>query len=211
MSGAWVVLAQLLRPQGRKGEILAEMLTDFPEGLVDRSSLHLAKEGFAGTAEEARPCRVTACWMPRGRNEGRIVLGLEGVETIDAAEDLAGYELLVAAEDRAPLEEGAAYISDLVGCSVFDRDRKVGVVEDVEFPASADGRRRLEEASPLLVISLDDGGGEGLIPFTKAFLREFDPVAKVLRMELPEGLLEISKTGDGSTAAEGEDRDKDGQ
>ena len=192
MSADWVAVAHLLRPQGRRGEVLAELLTDFPERLVGRPRLFLAAEGFAGTPEEARACQVTDCWLPKGRNEGRVVLALDGVETIDAAEVLAGLDLLVEAEHRLPLEDGAAYISDLVGCSVFDGERRVGVVAEVEFPTSADGRRRLEEATPLLQVTLP-GGGEAMVPFTRAFLREFDPAGKVLRMELPEGLVEVAE------------------
>ena len=189
MSANWVAVAHLLRPQGRKGEVLAELLTDFPDQLVGRPRLFLAAEGFAGTPEEAQACRVTECWLPKGRNEGRVVLAIDGVGSIDAAEALSGLDLLVEAEHRLPLEDGAAYISDLVGCSVYDGERLVGVVAEVEFPTSADGRRRLEEGTPLLQLTLPDGD-EAMVPFTRAFLREFDPVRKVLRMELPEGLVD---------------------
>ncbi len=189
MSVDWVAVAHLLRPQGRKGEVLAELLTDFPERLVGRPRLFLAAEGFTGTPEEARACQVTDCWLPKGRNEGRVVLALDGVGSIDEAEALGGLDLLVEAEHRLPLEEGAAYISDLVGCSVYNGERLVGVVTEVEFPTSADGRRRMEEGTPLLQLTLPDGD-EAMVPFTRAFLREFDPARKVLRMELPEGLVD---------------------
>ena len=194
MSEQWVALAHMLRPQGRRGEVLAELLTDFPEGLVGREHLYLAREGFAGRAEEASPCSVAATWMPKGRNEGRIVLALDGVSTIEAAEAVAGCDLLVAAEHRAVLEDGAAYISDLVGCSLWDGEQLIGVVAAVDFPTSPDGRRRLDQASPLLVVTLDGGDGDAMIPFTKAFLREVDAAAKTIRMELPEGLLEVSRS-----------------
>ncbi len=200
MSESWVTVAHLLRPQGRKGEVLAELLTDFPERLTGRPGLYLAREGFSGSESEARSCAVTGLWMPKGRNEGRVVLALEGVLTIEAAEAMAGYDVLVRAGERVALEEGAAYISDLIGCSVFDRDRLVGVIDDVEFPTSADGRRRLDEVSPLLVVTVTDGS-EAMLPFTKAFVRELDPVAKVLRMELPAGLVELPG-GDEDDAAE---------
>ena len=192
MSERWISLAHLLRPQGRKGEVLAELLTDFPEGLVGRVNLYLAREGFAGDADAARTCRILESWMPKGRNEGRIVLALEGVETIEAAEALAGYDLMVEAEHRVSLDDGAAYISDLVGCSVFDGERLVGVVDDVEFPTTADGRRRLEDASPLLVVTLSGDGGEAMIPFTTSFLRVIDAEAKTIHMDLPPGLLDLS-------------------
>ncbi len=187
-----MTVAHLLRAQGRKGEMLAELLTDFPERLVGRPRLFLAAEGFTGTPEEARACQVTDCWLPKGRNEGRVVLAFKGVGTIDAAEALAGFDVLVEAEHRLPLEDGAAYISDLVGCSVYDGERLAGVVEEVEFPTSADGRRRLEEGTPLLQVRLPVGE-EAMVPFTRAFLREFDPVGKVLRMELPEGLVQAAE------------------
>ncbi len=222
----WITLAHLLRPQGRKGELLAELLTDFPEQLAGRTGMHLAPVGFTGTAEQARPCTITETWMPHGRNEGRIVLSIAGVTSIADAEQLAGFDLLVAPEHRAPLEDGAAYISDLIGCSLFDREQLVGIVQDVEFPTSPDGRRRLDTASPLLVVrlndsntatlegssaspeggetpegsaSLDSPGAEALIPFTRAFLRSFDPAAKILRMDLPEGLIDLPHPAGPST------------
>ena len=199
-SERWVALAQLLRPQGRKGEVLAELFTDFPETLAGREGLILAKEGFSGEPEEARACTLTATWLPKGKNEGRIVLEIAGVTSIDEAETLSGYELLVEAEKREPLDEGAAYISDLVGCAVYDGDRLVGRVSEVHFPSSADGRRRLEEATPLLMVDPEGGGEEAMIPFATEFLRSVDVEAKVIRMVLPEGLLELS--ADGLEAAE---------
>ena len=201
----WITLAHLLRPQGRKGELLAELLTDFPKQLAGRSGLHLAPAGFTGTAKEARLCTIAETWMPHGRNQGRIVLAIAGVTSIADAEQLAGFDLLVAPEHRAPLEDGAAYISDLIGCSLFNREQLVGIVQDVEFPTSPDGRRRLDTASPLLVVRLKDhdtklegpdanaenSSADALIPFTRAFLRSFDPAMKILRMELPEGLIDL--------------------
>ena len=189
----WITLAHLLRPQGRKGELLAELLTDFPDQLAGRTGLHLAPIGFTGAAEQARPCTITDAWMPQGRNQGRIVLAIAGVGSITDAEQLAGFDLLVAPEHRAPLEDGAVYISDLVGCSLFDHDQLVGTVQDVEFPTSSDGRRRLDAASPLLVVTLVGSAAEVMIPFTRAFLRTFDPATKVLRMDLPEGLIDLSQ------------------
>ncbi len=47
-------MARLLRPQGRKGELLAGLLTDFPERFVPGSTVYLAAQGFAGMADEAR-------------------------------------------------------------------------------------------------------------------------------------------------------------
>ena len=69
----WVVLAVVLRPQGRKGEVLAELLTDFPERFEGRH-VFLAAAGFDGPREKARAADVTGYWLPVGRNQGRVVL-----------------------------------------------------------------------------------------------------------------------------------------
>lgn len=189
---AWVALARCVRPQGRKGEVLAEVLTDFPERIAGRPRLYLATEGFAGAAEAARPCEVLRSWMPKGRNEGRIVLEIAGVGTMEEAAALAGQELLVAASDRAVLEENSMYISDLVGCALVEEGVVLGTVEDVQFPMTADGRRRLEQASPLLVVRLAEGRGEVMVPYAKEFLRGMDAAARVVTVRLPEGLLELA-------------------
>jgi len=196
----WIVLAHILRPQGRRGEVLADLFTDFPERFARHPRVWLAAQGFAdraGDAAEATPAEVAAHWLPVGRNAGRIVLHFAGVDTIERAEQLAGKDVIVPLDERLPLDPGAAYISDLVGCTVYDREVAVGVVESVEFAATADGSRRLEEAAPLLALRSPEGV-EILVPFASAFLVELDVAAKRIRMELPEGLAEINRPADGA-------------
>jgi 16S rRNA processing protein RimM len=192
----WIVLAHILRPQGRRGEVLADLLTDFPERFDQHPRVWLAAPGFAerksgASAASAQETEVAAHWLPVGRNAGRIVLHFAGVDTIEKAELLAGKEVVVPLTERLPLDSGAAYISDLVGCTVFDRDVAVGIVEGVEFPASPDGARRLEDAAPLLAV-LSPEGDEILIPFASAFIVAIDIATKAIRMALPEGLTEIN-------------------
>ena len=185
----WVTLARLLRPQGRKGELLAEALTDFPESLAGRADLFLVLPGVAGEVEgPGQPCAVRSAWTPHGKNAGRVVLAFAGVEDIAAAERLAGGELRTPERSRMALEGGAAYLSDLIGCRVWDREKEVGVVLDVHFPTTADGKRRLDEAAALLVV--ETPAGEVMIPFVAAHLLSMDREGKQLRMELPEGLIE---------------------
>ena len=140
-----------------------------------------------------QPAEVAAHWLPVGRNAGRIVLQLAGIDTIEKAEQLAGKEVLVPITERLPLESGAAYISDLAGCTVYDHDQPLGVVDSVQFPTTPDGSHRLEDAVPLLVI-LSTDGDEILIPFAKAFLLDLDVAGKSIRMELPAGLAEINRS-----------------
>ena len=191
---AWIVLAHLLRPQGRKGEVLAELFTDFPERFESQRRVFLAAPGFSGEEAEARQAEVVAFWLPVGKNEGRVVLQFAGVDTISDAETIAGLEVLVPHEERLPLDDESVYISELIGCTVYDGTRAVGVVEDVQFAMTADGGRRLEDAAPLLAVRSVEGD-EILIPFAKAFLVSVDTEAKRIEMTLPEGLIEVNRSG----------------
>jgi 16S rRNA processing protein RimM len=192
----WIVLAHLLRPQGRKGELLAELLTDFPERFGEKPRVFLAAPGFDGDEAEARSAEVVAFWLPVGKNEGRVVLQFAGVETISDAELIAGRDVLVPRKERLPLDDDSAYISELIGCTVWDGALAIGVVEDVQFAMTPDGGRRLEEAAPLLSV-LSPDGDEILIPFAKAFLVQVDTDTKRIEMRLPEGLLDVNRPSSG--------------
>ena len=195
----WVLLAHILRPQGRKGEVLAELLTDFPERFDGEPRVFLAKPGYGGRADEARSTKVSGFFLPVGKNQGRIVLHLEAANSIEGAAMLAGLDVFVPVEERLPLEEDASYISDLIGCVVSDKAGQndgsagivVGTVDDVHLAMTADGTRRLQDAAPLLSV-LSPSGAEILIPFAKAFLVEVDIAGKRIVMSLPAGLLEIN-------------------
>jgi 16S rRNA processing protein RimM len=197
---AWIVLAHLLRPQGRKGEVLAELFTDFPERFEDQRRVFLAAPGFDGNEAEARSAEVAAFWLPVGKNAGRVVLQFAGIDTISNAESIAGLDVLVPREERLPLDDESVYISELVGCTVYDGPTPVGVVEEVQFAMTADGGRRLDDAAPLLAVNSPDGD-EILIPFAKAFLVSVNTDAKRIEMTLPEGLIEVNRAigGDGSS------------
>ncbi len=195
----WSVLAHILRPQGRKGEVLAELHTDLPQQFECGKRVFLAKEGFAGARNEARAVEVGSYFLPVGRNAGRIVLHFKEVSSIEAAEALAGLDVLVPSSELPDLDEDASYVADLVGCALFDRvgdspASQVGIVSGVQFAATPDGTRRLEEAAPLLVVEGHDGA-EILVPFVKAFLVSLDVSARRIEMALPPGLLEINRAG----------------
>lgn len=190
-TSSWITLAHLLRPQGRKGELLAELFTDFPERFRERKEVFLAPPGLEGKG--TRAAEVISFWLPMGKNEGRIVLQFSGIDSITLAEELAGLEVIVPDEERMPLDDESVYISDLIGCAVYDSSKAVGVITDVQFPATPDGARRLEEAAPLLEIFSTDGD-EILVPFAKAFVVGVDTVAKRIDMALPAGLLEVNRS-----------------
>lgn len=204
-SPSWIVLAHLLRPQGRKGELLAELFTDFPERFNERRHVYLAPAGFNGEAAQARSVEVSSFWLPMGKNEGRIVLHFASVDSISQAEELSGLEVLVRPEDRMSLDEDSVYTSDLIGCTVYDGPIAVGSIVDVQFPSTPDGARRLEDAAPLLEVT-SEGGDEILIPFAKAFVLNVDVKTKRVDMALPVGLVEVNRPsrndGSGSKGTE---------
>ncbi len=171
-----ITLAHLLRPQGRKGELLAELLTDFPERFTGRNVR-------AGAVDYT----VESYFLPVGKNAGRVVLKFAGVDSINDAEKLNGLYVTIPAEERVPLGEDETYVSDLIGCTVLDGDRAVGIVDDVEAP---EGSVALDLAS-MLVIKSDDGG-EHLVPFVKAYIVSIDTANKRIQMKLPEGLIGLN-------------------
>ena len=188
----WITLAQLLRPQGRKGEILAELLTDFPERFDQHKRVFLAPANFTGEPSVARQAEVTGYWLPVGRNAGRIVLAFAGVDSIESAEALERLEVLIPEQERLALDEDAEYIDDLLGCIVYDAAAPIGSVTAVDFPTTPDGTRRLEDAAPLLTVLTPDGI-EILIPYVTAYLVTVDTAQKRIEMTLPEGLIELNR------------------
>ena len=171
----WVILARLVRPQGRQGEIVADLLTDFPERFAERRRLFLVVSETTSTPA----CEVTLehHWL----HKGRIVLKFSRVDSINDAEPFRGLLVAIPASERAQLTDGSIYISDLIGCEVVDvvASTSVGKVTDVD------------RESGLLIIQ-PPLGDQILIPFAKAYLVEIDLAGKRIEMRLPSGLLEIN-------------------
>jgi 16S rRNA processing protein RimM len=110
-----------------------------------------------------------------------LVLKFRGIDSISDAEALVGCELQVPEAERAKLDPGWTYVSDLVGCTVFDGDREIGQVHDVQFGAGE---------APLLVVRT--GSQEYEIPYAEAYLVQTDLERKKIFMKLPEGMLELN-------------------
>ena len=178
----WTLLAKIVRAQGRRGEVLAELLTDFPERFADRRRLFL----LGPRSEAAREIQLAEHRAPQGKNAGRVVLKFTGVDSIGDAELLRDFEVVIPREERAPLDEDTQYIGDLIGCSLIDiandAERTVGIVEGVDRP---------EGMTPMLVVRRHDGD-ELLVPFARAYLRRIDVAAKRVEMALPEGLTSLN-------------------
>ena len=124
-----------------------------------------------------RELKIEELWP----HKGHLVLKFEGVDSISEAEPLIGCELQVPASERSRLEPGWAYVSDLVGCTVFDGDREIGLVQDVQFGAGE---------APLLIVKA--GADQYEIPYAEAYLKNTDFGHKKIVMTLPEGMLELN-------------------
>jgi 16S rRNA processing protein RimM len=184
----WLAVATLLRPQGRKGELLSEPLTDLEEMFSAGRDVVLVAAGAVPTAGAATRT-IEDHWFPTGKNTGRVVLKLSGCESINEAELLAGLQVMVPAGELPKLDEDTFFVGDLLGCAFFDGEAQVGTIVDVEFPTGPDGRTRLADAAPLLAVELAAAEEPVLVPFVRAWLESVDTVAKRVVMRLPEGLL----------------------
>jgi 16S rRNA processing protein RimM len=167
----------VLRPQGRRGEVLAELHTDFPERFAERETLWCL-----GPDGSRRALKLEEHWF----HKGGVVLKFAGVDSINDAEQLARCEVQVPQEQRTKLEEGAAYINEIVGSDVWinDGQRFLGRVAEVRFGAGE---------APLLVVKLPVCAtqNEVLVPFAQEFVKKFDAAGKRIDMQLPEGLLDV--------------------
>lgn len=182
-SGEWVTLARVVKTQGRRGEVAAELHTDVPDRLqVGMRLSGLLKDGTR------RELVLEEFWP----HKSWLVLKFASVESISDAEVFKGAELQVPLAERAVLEPGWTYLSDLAGCTVFDGEREVGTIVDVEFGAGE---------APLLVVRGAKQAASELpyeIPFAEAYLVSVDVAHKLVRMRLPDGLLDVNrKNGSG--------------
>ena len=160
------------------GEVGVELHTDVPDRFHEGMKLWALGKGG-----ERRELRVEHLWP----HKSLLVLKFGGVETISEAETLVGAELQLPRAERAELEPGWTYLSDLVGCSVFDGEREIGRIVDVAFGAG--------EAPLLVVLDEKRKGAAKLpyeIPFAEAYLEKVDLARKRVRMRLPEGMLDVN-------------------
>jgi 16S rRNA processing protein RimM len=173
----FITLARVVKTQGRHGEVAAEMHSDVP----GRFAVGTKLVALPKTGDARRELEVEDLWP----HKGLIVLKFRGVDSMSDAELLIGSELQVPSAERANLETGWTYVSDLIGSRVLDRGREIGRIEDVQFGAGE---------APLLIVA--NGAGKKFdVPFAEAYLEGIDQEGTDLaqvRMNLPEGMLDIN-------------------
>jgi 16S rRNA processing protein RimM len=165
----------VVKTQGRRGEVAAEILSDVPDRFTVGMKL-LALPRDSDTLR--RELEVEELWP----HKEFLVLKFAGVDSISEAESLVGCELQVPCSQRSEPQAGWNYVSDLFGSALLDQGREIGRIEDVQFGAGE---------APLLIVR--DARGRLLeIPFAEAYLDSVDVERKQVRMKLPEGLLEVN-------------------
>jgi 16S rRNA processing protein RimM len=177
-SERFVSVARILRTQGRRGEVAAELLTDFPERFAGLRRVYL--ENALGAAEAFE---LENAWP----HKGRIILKFSGVDTISEAERLRGRPVLIPLEERVSLPQGSYYVWELAGCRVMrtrdGKDVEVGTVTDVERTGGVD-LLRIEPPG--------QARGEVLIPLAESICTRIDTCAQRIWIDPPEDLLELN-------------------
>ncbi|HKV05278.1 MAG TPA: ribosome maturation factor RimM [Candidatus Acidoferrales bacterium] len=177
---AGVTVARVLRPHGRRGEVAAEILTDFPQRLARLSSAEL-RNGRS----EPRRVAIRSCWLSRSRG-GQAIFHFAGSDSISDAEKLTGFDVQIPFSERMPLPFGSYYITDLIGCQVRQTGgAAVGRVRDVQSTGEE------VAGTPLLVVDSPDG--ELLIPLAQEICVEVDTAAQSIEVALPEGLRDLNR------------------
>jgi 16S rRNA processing protein RimM len=196
----WVIVARILRPRGNKGEVAAELLTDFPERLTRLTEVFLgASGGMRG--EEPRLTALKSCWLSQN-HKGQAVFHFEGCNSISEAEKFRGLDVLLPIEKRVTLGPGQYFVDDLVGCSVFENFGEPPVVTSspcslTTAPALLGVVKEIQIAgegvagTPLLVV--DTSGEELLIPLAEDICTSINTAARRIDVVLPEGLRDLNE------------------
>jgi 16S rRNA processing protein RimM len=195
----WVLVARILRARGNKGEVAAEILTDFPERLTRLREVFV---GHADGKNDPRCAALKRCWLSQN-HRGQAVFHFEGVNSISEAEKFRGLEVLLPFEQRVTLPAGQYFVSDLIGCSVFENPAMppivssspcllgeapslLGTIRDVQFPG--------EEISGTPLLEVETSGGELLIPLAVDICTKIDMEARRIDVVLPEGLRDLNQS-----------------
>jgi 16S rRNA processing protein RimM len=193
----WVIVARILRPRGNKGEVAAELLTDFPQRLTELQEVCVAARG---ANVEPRRVAVKSCWLSQN-HKGQAVFHFAGCDSIAAAEKYREMEVFLPIEKRMKLAAGQYFVDDLIGCSVFEvKDTApmvssspcsmesapalLGVVRDVQFTGEG------VSGTPILVV--DTSVGELLIPLAEDICRRISTAERRIEVSLPDGLRELN-------------------
>jgi len=166
-----VVIARAVRPRGLKGEIVAELLTDFPDRFEDIDELILVSPSGERTTK-----RLEDYWF----QNDRVVLKVAGYDDVETAKELVGFEFAVPESERVPLPADHYYDWELEGCMVKVGAESIGTVKSV-----------LKTGGAEILVVTGDSGKEQLVPLADSIVVEVDTAGKTIVIDPPEGLLDL--------------------
>ena len=170
-SSELVVIARAVKPRGLKGEIVAELLTDFPERFEDVEELVLVAPGG-----ERRSGQLEDYWF----QNDRVILKLADYDDVDTAKELVGFEFAVPESERVPLGEDEYYDWELEGCTVKVGNNSIGKVQSV-----------IKTGGTEILQIVDENGKEHLVPLVDEIVVEINTAEKLILVDPPEGLLDL--------------------
>ncbi|HXC72911.1 MAG TPA: ribosome maturation factor RimM [Pyrinomonadaceae bacterium] len=170
-SGELVVIARAVKPRGLKGEIVAELLTDFPDRFEDVEELVLVSP-----SGERKTGHLEDHWF----QNDRVILKVAGYDDVETAKELVGFEFAVPEQDRVQLPADHYYDWELEGCTVRAGDTNIGKVQSV-----------IKTGGTEILEIVDEDGKERLIPLVDSIVVEIDPAGKTIVVDPPEGLLDL--------------------
>lgn len=166
-----IAVARVARPQGVRGEVIADLLTDFPERFARPGSFHVKRADGKLLILDLESSRM---------HKGRVALKFVGCDDANSAEELRDARVMITRDQLVELPEDSYYDFDLIGCeAITNGGQRLGRVEAVQNYGAA----------PLLVVR--DGEGELLIPLVLSICIEIDIERKRIVVNPPEGLLEL--------------------
>jgi 16S rRNA processing protein RimM len=170
-SSELVIIARAVKPRGLKGEVVAELLTDFPERFEDVDELVLVSPTGERTVGQ-----LENYWF----QNDRVVLKLADYDDVEAAKELVGFEFAVPESERVTLPSDHYYDWELEGCTVKVGSESIGKVQSV-----------IKTGGTEILLIADENGKERLIPLVDSIVVEIDATAKTIVVDPPEGLLDL--------------------
>lgn len=167
-----ITVAHIVKVRGLRGEVVADLLTDFPERFAGLTSLIGLNDD--GTR---RSLQIEEQWL----HGDRMVFKFAGFDGVDEAKELVGYALALPADERRELPQDSFYHWELAGSRV----------ETIDGAHVGEVRNIMRTGGVELLAVVDDAGRERLIPMASDICVEIDVEKKLIRIDPPEGLLEL--------------------
>jgi 16S rRNA processing protein RimM len=167
-----IVVAHIVKVRGLRGEVVADLLTDFPDRFAGLTSIiAVAPDGVR------RSLQIEEHWF----HGDRLVMKFAGFDRIEAAKELVGSDLAVPTRERIELPDNIFYDWELVGCRVETTGGEfVGEVRQIMRTGHAE-----------LLSVVDPFSRDRLIPMVSEIVVQVDKEAKLIRIDPPEGLLDL--------------------